>query len=62
MTDKTTDSFGLYLAWQDAIYEEALEHIFMTDLFGHDITDKLPGGAMCQRFIEPPFRFILLMQ
>jgi len=26
-----------------------------TDLFGHQIDDKLPGGAMCQRFIEPPF-------
>ena len=26
-----------------------------TDLFGHTINDRLPGGAMCQRFIEPPF-------
>jgi hypothetical protein len=26
-----------------------------TDLFGHTAVDKLPGGAMCQRFIEPPF-------
>lgn len=26
-----------------------------TDLFGNTVTDKLPGGAMCQRFIEPPF-------
>jgi hypothetical protein len=25
------------------------------DLFGHAPIDKLPGGAMCQRFIEPPF-------
>ena len=25
------------------------------DLFGNVIQDKLPGGAMCQRFIEPPF-------
>jgi hypothetical protein len=27
----------------------------MPDLFGHDVIDKLPGGAMCKRFIEPPF-------
>lgn len=26
-----------------------------TDLFGNTTVDKLPGGAMCQRFIEPPF-------
>jgi hypothetical protein len=26
-----------------------------TDLFGHAVIDKLPGGAMCQRFGEPPF-------
>jgi hypothetical protein len=25
------------------------------DLFGHAPIDKLLGGAMCQRFIEPPF-------
>ena len=25
------------------------------DLFGNTIEDKLPGGKMCQRFIEPPF-------
>lgn len=27
----------------------------VVDLFGHTADDKLPGGAMCQRFIEPPF-------
>jgi hypothetical protein len=27
----------------------------ITDLFGHTQYDKLPGGQMCQRFIEPPF-------
>jgi hypothetical protein len=26
-----------------------------SDLFGYTQVDKLPGGAMCQRFIEPPF-------
>ncbi len=26
-----------------------------TDLFGHTVDARLPGGAMCQRFIEPPF-------
>jgi hypothetical protein len=25
------------------------------DLFGNTVNDKLPGGKMCQRFIEPPF-------
>jgi hypothetical protein len=25
------------------------------DLFGYGVIDKLPGGTMCQRFIEPPF-------
>jgi hypothetical protein len=27
----------------------------MIDLFGNTTQDKLPGGTMCQRFIEPPF-------
>ena len=27
----------------------------ITDLFGNTTADRLPGGAMCQRFIEPPF-------
>ncbi len=26
-----------------------------TDLFGNTLDEKLPGGKMCQRYIEPPF-------
>jgi DNA modification methylase len=35
----------------DCEKEKAME----VDLFGNTPVDKLPGGAMCQRFIEPPF-------
>lgn len=34
------------------------DSIVGADLFGHIEDDKLPGGAMCQRFIEPPFSII----
>jgi len=43
------------MGWCEVHRSEGEESGVTTDLFGHTQNDKLPGGAMCQRFIEPPF-------